>query len=359
MKLTGNKVNLRDIVPEDIDDYRRWFSPGSAWQAWDGPWERYGDWMPKSLESVTRLATTEAPDPRVRLEIETASGRHIGWVNSHWISEACQWRDCGIVIAEDLWERGYGTEAFRMFVDYILNAFDLPRIGMGTWSGNQRMIRCAAAIGLRQEARFADARLIDGKWYDAVRWGITRTEWESYQAPATDGLRRFRPSDRSAVIELTRQLYAYHRRLQNAPEFTEADARESVAEWSAKQGVATWVWQESGEVVGFARARYAGVYFFEELVVEEKRRGKGVGRRMMTGIETELRGAGESDVFLSMVWPGNKRAIDLYRAWGYDLINTIELRKGLNEDRRGEEIEFLDQQFFLRKTNQAGSSGRE
>lgn len=352
MKITGKKVNLRDIVPADIDDYRRWFSPGCAWQQWDGPWERYGEWMPKSLEFVTGLATTELserPDPRVRLEIETASGQHIGWVNSHWISEACKWRDCGIVIAEDMWEQGYGTEAFGMFVDYIMRAHDLPRLGMGTWSGNERMIRCAAAIGLREEARFTDARLIGGKRYDAVRWGITRHEWESYQSPAKDGLRRFRPLDRPAVIELTRQLYAYHRLLQNAPEFTAADAREAVAEWLGKAGAHLWVWQEANEVVGFARARHAGVYFFEELVVEESWRGKGFGRRLMAGIEDELRIAGESDVFLSLVWPGNKRAIDLYRHWGYDLINTFELRKGLTEDRRGEKIEFLGRQFHLRK----------
>jgi ribosomal protein S18 acetylase RimI-like enzyme len=48
-----------------------------------------------------------------------------------------------------------------------------------------------------------------------------------------------------------------------------------------------------------------------------------------------------------MVWPGNPRAIDFYRHHGYDVVNTFELRKGLDRDRRGSEITFLGRRFHL------------
>jgi ribosomal protein S18 acetylase RimI-like enzyme len=63
-------------------------------------------------------------------------------------------------------------------------------------------------------------------------------------------------------------------------------------------------------------------------------------------LEEELREAGERDLFLSMVRPGNPAAIEFYRRQGYDVLNTFELRKGLRRDRRGREIEFLGRRFF-------------
>jgi ribosomal protein S18 acetylase RimI-like enzyme len=107
------------------------------------------------------------------------------------------------------------------------------------------------------------------------------------------------------------------------------------------------MWQSAGQVVGLARARQDGVHFMEEFVVDEDWRGQGVGARFLAALEDDLRAAGERDVFLSMVWPGNQGALDFYRRHGYDLLNTFELRKGLDEDRRGREIEFLGRRFYL------------
>ncbi len=166
-----------------------------------------------------------------------------------------RWRDCGIVIAEDrLWGQGLGREAFGLWVGYLLMAFDLPRIGMGTWSGNERMLRVAARVGMQSEACFCDARLVEGRRYNAVRWGMTRAEWERYRAPRTDGLRRYTPADWDATVELTRQLFQYHRDLQDAPEFPFQDARETVFGWLARRDNVLWVWQEEEKVIGLARA---------------------------------------------------------------------------------------------------------
>jgi RimJ/RimL family protein N-acetyltransferase/ribosomal protein S18 acetylase RimI-like enzyme len=348
MVIRGKQVNLRDRRGADYEDYRRWFAPGQAWQQWDAPWEAV---MPLDEDArqrwESRLARTP-PEPRAGLEIETVEGRHIGWVNSYWVDEASRWRDCGIVLAErELWGRGLGHEAFALWVGYLFNAWELPRVGMGTWSGNERMLRVAARVGMREEARFADARLVEGQRYDAVRWGVARREWERCQAPRVDGLRRYTPVDWDAVVELTRQLFDYHRVLQGAAPFSTQEARDTVYGWLAGRETVMWVWQEAGEIVGLARARHVGVFFFEEFVVAEGQRGQGIGTRFVAALEAELRADGERDIFLSMVWPGNPDAIDFYRRRGYDVLNTFELRKGLDRDRRGREIRFLGRRFCL------------
>jgi len=82
----------------------------------------------------------------------------------------------------------------------------------------------------------------------------------------------------------------------------------------------------------------------------------GYERAWLAALEQDLKAAGERDVFLSMVWPGNVGAIDFYRRHGYSLLNTFELRKGLDRDRRGREIQFLGRRFHL--ADSVGSVGR-
>ncbi|MFC1573496.1 GNAT family N-acetyltransferase, partial [Candidatus Eisenbacteria bacterium] len=351
MVVQGERVLLRDRKETDVADFERWFAPGQAWQKWDGPWHSVDpDKLVKRL-GKERQPMDPLPEPRTRFEIETLEGRHIGWVNSYWVDQHALWRDCGIVLAEaDLWERGLGREAFRLWTDYLIREHDLPRLGMGTWSGNIRMIHVAASVGMFEEARFPDARLYDGRRWDAVRWGFTRAEWNGYQQTRGDGLRRYTPADRDRVVELVRQLYQHHHALQQAPEYTVQDAQETVLEWLRSRENVLYLWQRDGVVVALAHVRQTSVRFFEELVVCESCRGQGVGAQFMTAIEDELRAVGDNDVFLSMVWPGNPRAIDFYRRQGYDLINTFELRKGLNEDRRGRRIQFLKRRFHLGKS---------
>ncbi len=351
MEIRGSRVILRDPRPSDHRDMRRWMEPSSDWQHWDAPWEWNEESRRRRCESWVRRLGEAPADPRTSLQIDTMQGRHIGWLGTYWIDEANRWKDCGIVIAEeDCLGRGLGREAFTLWVDYLVEAHDLPRIGMGTWSGNERMIRLAARVGMHEEAHFAGARKVGETRYGAVRWGMTRAQWEHHRAPRSDGLRRYARDDWHEAVELVRQLYQHHRELQRAPTFTDRDARETVFGWLARRDTTLWIHQEAGQIVGLVRARREGVCFLEELVVREGHRRRGVGRRMLSAIEAELRDAGDQDVFLSTLWPGNLAAVDFYRRCGYNVINTIELRKGLREDRGGRSVRFLKRGFRLGKS---------
>ncbi len=350
MEIQGKRVRLRDRGEDDLDDTKRWFAAGAEWRHWDAPWETlvWDEQRERRWREVVENAQRSPEAPRTSLEIETADGRHIGWVGSYWVDPGSGWRDAGIVIAEpDEWGEGRGREAFTLWTDYLMRAHELPRIGMGTWSGNVRMIHLAARVGMHEEARFREARDVRGERYDAVRWGMTRTEWLHHGEGRREGFRPFVRDDWDEAAELIRQLYDHHRSLQRAEAFSLPEARETLFEWRHRHNNVLWVWQQEGHLRALARARHEGIYFMEELVVAQDHRGQGLGSRMLAAIEDELRAAGETDLFLSMVWPGNLRALDLYRRRGYDLINTIELRKGLREDRRGRATEFLRRSFHL------------
>ncbi|MCK4414192.1 MAG: N-acetyltransferase [Candidatus Eisenbacteria sp.] len=351
MVIEGKLVRLRDVEPDDFGRHKRWWRPGAVWQNWDAPWEMKRMLNPESIEHWLTRLREPPPSPRQIMQIETRDGEHIGWVGTYWVSQETGWRDCGVVIAEEEhWGHGYGQEAFRLWVDYLIDAHQLTRIGIGTWGGNERMIHLAARVGMHEEARFPEARVVEQRRCDAVRWGMTRAEWQADRAPAREGFRPYRSADWPRAVELIRQLFQYHRTLQEAPEFILDEARETLFGWLRRREDPIWVWQEGGELAALAQGRHAGAIFLEAFVVAEGRRGQGLGARFLEAIETHLKERGEQDLFLSMVWPGNPGAIDFYRRHGYDLLNTFELRKGLTQDRRGRKIRFLGRSFHLGKS---------
>ncbi len=49
---------------------------------------------------------------------------------------------------------------------------------MTTWSGNPRMMSLALKLGFQQEARLRKVRYYQGKYYDSVKYGVLRSEWQ-------------------------------------------------------------------------------------------------------------------------------------------------------------------------------------
>ncbi|ASK64154.1 hypothetical protein CFK37_19355 [Virgibacillus phasianinus] len=83
-----------------------------------------------------------------------------------------------VIYDKDFWNGGYGSEAYRLWIDFLFKSTDLHRLGMSTWSGNVRMMKVAVKIGMTEEARIRKARTVDGEYFDAIKMGILREEWE-------------------------------------------------------------------------------------------------------------------------------------------------------------------------------------
>ena len=83
------------------------------------------------------------------------------------------WVRVGIVIYDAAyWGRGFGTNALRMWVGWLADADGIHRIDLVTWSGNERMIRAARTLGMVEEGRLRDARVVRGARYDSVIMGM-------------------------------------------------------------------------------------------------------------------------------------------------------------------------------------------
>jgi len=178
--IQGEKVVLRSITYEDYHSLWKWIhgEKNPEWKKWDAP---YFSLEPKTYEQfceeMERLLKEEEQVPK-RLLIEV-NEQIIGTVSYYWEHKESNWLEAGIVIYNpDYWNGGYGTEALKLWIDYLFEKMPLVRVGITTWSGNKRMIRCAEKLGLKLEGRLRKCRLYNGKYYDSIRMGVLREEWD-------------------------------------------------------------------------------------------------------------------------------------------------------------------------------------
>jgi RimJ/RimL family protein N-acetyltransferase len=183
IRLEGKKVLLRDITAEDLERlyYYEYVADDREHQNWNGP---YYPRTPMTQDEYVAskqgwLRDAEQNRPRSVLGIEI-DGELRGTVTRYWVDEVTNWMETGIVIYDSsYWSGGYGTEAFAMWIGYLFGALDVVRLGIATWSGNERMMKLAACMGMVEEARVRKARIVRGDFYDAIKMGILREEWEN------------------------------------------------------------------------------------------------------------------------------------------------------------------------------------
>ncbi|WP_347550185.1 GNAT family protein [Pseudalkalibacillus hwajinpoensis] len=174
------KITLRQATCQDISDLYYWKFEEETQEAkkWNGPYIHERKLTKEEYRNEWHNAEIMPgiPDTLVILADEHV----IGTVGSYWVDRNTNWLETGIVIYnKQYWNGGYGTKAYKEWIDFLFRSTNLHRLGMSTWSGNIRMMKVAEKIGMVEEARIRDARMVDGKYYDAIKMGILRKEWLS------------------------------------------------------------------------------------------------------------------------------------------------------------------------------------
>lgn len=176
--IAGKRVNLRPMTASDLDDYQRWSDPNlKAWE-YDGPWF---DDDPAQLAAKRRRQFEKGQQPPYKsLEVETVDGEHVGWAVVYYRSDDPHMTEVGIdIVEEHLWNRGLGTEALALWIEYQFEARGLMRIGYSTWAGNKRALAIGRKLGFIEEARIRRGCQVKGRYYDRIKMGILREEWEA------------------------------------------------------------------------------------------------------------------------------------------------------------------------------------
>lgn len=175
--LKWNDIILRDRIEADLLDHRRWFTSERAWMDWDAPWEE--DFSPLEteamLEKMAHRLTLPPPALRSALEVCNAEGVHVGVVNSYLIADNPLKLATGIGIRETAYQgKGYGSQAFPLWLAYLFAASGRDVLYTETWSGNLRMVRLAETCGFIVAERQKSHVQVRGSSYDSLVFTLTK-----------------------------------------------------------------------------------------------------------------------------------------------------------------------------------------
>ena len=178
--LVDKELVLRPIKEEDM--YRLWElmhkEEKPEFKKWDAPYyphevltfEQYMDKYESLIDSE-------------RFWLIEIDGVIKGTVSYYWEHKPSLWLEMGIIFYEPVaWGKGYGTRVIRMWMKHLFETMPLVRVGFTTWSGNKRIIRVGEKLGMTMEARIRKVRYYNGEYYDSIRMGILREEWERFSS---------------------------------------------------------------------------------------------------------------------------------------------------------------------------------
>ncbi|MCC5891118.1 GNAT family protein [Exiguobacterium sp.] len=144
------------------------------WKQWDAP---YFEHRAMSEAEFAHIADTFVG--REDMWVIEVDGTVSGTVSYYFEDAGKEWLEVGIILHQSKrWNRGVGTKALTLWVDHLFRTLPTVRVGLTTWSGNERMVRVAEKVGMQLEGRMRQVRVVRGERYDSIRMGMLREEWE-------------------------------------------------------------------------------------------------------------------------------------------------------------------------------------
>tara|TARA_B100000315_G_scaffold205360_1_gene199091 strand:+ start:176 stop:775 length:600 start_codon:yes stop_codon:yes gene_type:complete len=105
-------------------------------------------------------------------------GEHVGNVTCGYYERNYHWADISFFIGEKKF-KGIKLAKFALAgaIDYLFNIAGLHRLQAGTLSVNFACIALLANTGMRKEAVFKKAAIVDNEYVDVLIFGILKEEW--------------------------------------------------------------------------------------------------------------------------------------------------------------------------------------
>jgi RimJ/RimL family protein N-acetyltransferase len=175
-KLPGEKCYLSPCRLEDADRWAEWFNDLEVTLPLGD--EAYTPSSPESEQETIREIHKDRA--HVFSIVDTKTDQLVGRCLLFNVDPVNRSAMLGIVLGEkSRWDQGYGQEAVKLLLDYGFNLLNLNSVMLGTFSFNERAVRCYEKVGFRVIGRRRKARIIAGDMYDIILMDILAEEFES------------------------------------------------------------------------------------------------------------------------------------------------------------------------------------
>lgn len=172
-KLVGENIYLSPMNTEDYEKFTEWMNDFDT-----------TDYLGRSCFNITLEGEKEFLEQNskgqmkfmiVRLEDDSA----IGTISLDSICNINRRATLGIFIGDKSGRnKGYGTEAIRLILDYGFNYLNLNNIKLDVLEFNQRALACYKKCGFKEYGRRRKANFLNGKYYDTIEMDILAEEFK-------------------------------------------------------------------------------------------------------------------------------------------------------------------------------------
>ncbi|HPR18440.1 MAG TPA: GNAT family protein [Candidatus Cloacimonadota bacterium] len=174
-KLIGEKVYLSPLCVEDAQQYCEWlndFEIAKNLIIFENQ---------LSLEREKMILQDMIKNNAQIFGIVTqAEDKLIGNCSLFRLNERHRKGEVGIFIGDqEYWNKGYGTEALSLLVDYGFNILNLNNLMLEVFSFNQRAIRSYQKVGFKEIGRRREAIILGGEKHDELYMDILASEFAS------------------------------------------------------------------------------------------------------------------------------------------------------------------------------------
>ena len=176
--LQGEKVKLRSKEWRDVQHDYEWSR--------DPELARLDATLPVTLTLSEYITGYEEElrrpsQGRYRFAIETLDGQHIGNCMFYDLSDVNKQTELGILVGERAyWDKGYGSEATCLLLDYIFRTTNVQKVYLHTLDWNVRAQKGFQKCGFVVQER----RQRDGYYF--VLMDVTREQWQQRKLQQPD-----------------------------------------------------------------------------------------------------------------------------------------------------------------------------
>lgn len=179
--LHGALVELRALTKADLTDHVAWRNDEEVayWATGSSPFFSHVSLEMLERTFETRLIALDKAGEYV-FAIYTLDGRHIGMADYRDVDYIARAATIGLTIGDKAyWGQGYGSDATRVLVRYLLEEMNLERVQLDTWSGNVRAIKAYEKCGFQIEGRLRRGAYVRGRSYDTIIMGLLRDDLQT------------------------------------------------------------------------------------------------------------------------------------------------------------------------------------
>ena len=173
-------ICLRKLVEEDLMSLWEiaYSHPNPIWKQYDAPY--FDDYQYFTNFEEFKLQKSEYflnNSNRLGIFVDC---KLVGTVSRYWECQQTRWMELGIDIYEsEYWNAGIGRDAMLQWIDRTFQDYlELEHLGLTTWSGNFGMMKLAEKLRMKKEAHIPKVRYYQGVYFDSIKYGILREEWE-------------------------------------------------------------------------------------------------------------------------------------------------------------------------------------